>query len=192
MTPAELIAFERRVADLFNDALIPYPIHLSSGNEQALIDIFERVGPNDWVLGTWRSHYHCLLKGVPSEEVLAAIKAGQSIALSFPERRILCSAIAGGMLPVAVGLGMAIKRTAARAHVWCFTGDMMARSGIAHESMQYAANHKLPVTWVVEDNGISVCTETRKAWGEDAPPDVIRYEYVLEWPHAGSGRRIEF
>lgn len=194
-TLESLQAFEQRIADRFNAAEIPYPVHLSGGNEEQLIEVFADVDRHDWVLGSWRMHYHTLLKGVAEDELEAAIIAGHSIALSFPEHRVLGSAIAGGMIPVAVGLGMAIRRAEGPEHVWCFVGDMMAHSGIFYESVKYAWNCQLPVTWVVEDNGISVVTDTHRAWRGDFDqhaPSVRCYPYTLPWPHAGTGKRIEF
>ena len=45
---------------------IKAPIHLSGNNENELIKIFKKVNKkNDWVLSTWRNHYHALLKGIP-------------------------------------------------------------------------------------------------------------------------------
>ena len=75
-----------------------------------MIDIFRDIRLQDWVLCSWRSHYQCLLKGVPPQELKAKIMQGCSIALSFPKYRILSSAIIGGVLPIAVGLGIAVKR----------------------------------------------------------------------------------
>ena len=67
MNKAELVAFEDEIIELFNDGKILSPIHLSRGNEDDLIRIFQDVKPEDWVFGTHRSHYHALLKGVPKE-----------------------------------------------------------------------------------------------------------------------------
>ena len=59
LTPADLIAFEDGIAQLFSEKKIRGPIHLSGGNEQQLIDVFENhVDEDDYVLSTWRSHYH--------------------------------------------------------------------------------------------------------------------------------------
>ncbi len=113
MTPADLIAFEADVAERFNRAEVPYPVHLSGGNEQQLIDYFAThydAARGDWVCTYWRSHYHCLLAGVPPDEVLAAILAGRSITLCFPKYRVISSAIVGGILPIAVGIAVGIRR----------------------------------------------------------------------------------
>ncbi len=193
-TPATLQAFEARIAETFNCGEIPHPVHLSGGNERQLIDIFQQVRPQDWVLTSWRSHYHCLLKGVSEDELETAIRAGRSIALCFPEHRILSSAIVGGTLPIAVGLAMASVRNNSYDSVWCFVGDMTARTGAFHEATQYAAGHRLPITFVVEDNGLSVCTPTREAWAasDDVVWNIRSYDYVNPWPHSGAGVRVNF
>ena len=146
MTRDDLIAFEEKMAAHFNAGRIKAPLHLAGGNEDQLITLFQEVRPQDWVLTSWRSHFHCLLKGVPAPELEARIIEGRSIALCFAEQRILSSAIVGGICPIAVGLAWAIKRSGEDARVWCFIGDMTARSGIFDESFRYVAGHDLPVT----------------------------------------------
>lgn len=193
MNRDDLIAFEAEIAEAFNAGRIRHPVHLSDGNEDALIDIFREVQPRDWVLGSWRAHYHCLLKGVPADELRAAIMAGGSMSLCFPAYRVLCSAIVGGVLPIALGIALQTKREGRPERVWCFMGDMTAETGIAHECMKYARNFDLPVTWVVEDNGVSVCTETKSAWGATMLlGETVRYEYRSRFPHAGAGIRVQF
>lgn len=84
-------------------------MHLYSGNEAQMIEVFKGIGKNDWVFCSWRSHYQCLLKGVPPPAaVMDEIMAGRSISLCFPEQRVYSSAIVGGVLPIAVGTAMAI------------------------------------------------------------------------------------
>lgn len=195
MNRDELIAFEESIASEFNAGKIPYPVHLDNGNEDALIDIFKSVKPQDWLFGTWRLHYKALLKGVPPEELRAAIHRGESMALRFDEHRVYGSAIVGGTVPIALGTALAIKRNCADEHVWLFVGDMCAESGIFYEAWKYAANFDLPISFVVEDNGVSVCTNTREVWGPDLPGELrpmIRYKYRSKYPHAGAGQRVQF
>ena len=199
LTAEQLVAFEDKVAGLFNEAKIRAPVHLYSGNESQMIDVFRDVQPQDWVFCSWRSHYQCLLKGVPEDEVLAEIMAGHSISLCFPQHRIYSSAIVGGVLPIAVGAAMAIQRRGESAAVHCFLGEMTAETGIAHESMKYARNHGLPIRFIVEDNGKSVCTDTREAWRQPVlsfegrqDAQVHYYRYETRYPHAGAGQRVQF
>ena len=196
MNRDELIAFENSIADEFNAGNIPYPVHLSSGNEDALLGIFEGIREEDWVCGSWRSHLHCLLKGVPPEELKQAIMDGRSIALSFPEYRVLCSAIVGGVIPIAMGIALGIKRRGGREMVYCFLGDMTMETGIAHECRKYARNHYLPIHWIAEDNSKSVCSVTAETWGCYGDwvneSNITHYRYTSKWPHAGAGKRVEF
>ena len=166
LTKDALIAFEEEIAALFNAGKIRAPVHLYSGVEEQMIAVFERIRPQDWVFCSWRSHYQCLLKGVPAASVRDEILAGRSISLCFPEHRIFSSAIVGGVLPIAVGVAMAIKRRGEDARVYCFMGEMTAETGIAHESMKYSRNFQLPIHFIVEDNAKSVCTDTREAWNQ--------------------------
>ena len=193
-TPETLRAFEDRIAEDFNAGRIRAPVHLAGGCEEQMIGIFERVCREDWVLSQWRSHYHCLLKGVPPERLREDILAGRSIALCYPEYKVLSSAIVGGVLPIGIGVAMAIKREVETcAKVWIFVGDMTAETGAFSECVRYATGHNLPVEFVVEDNGRSVCTDTKESWGRRASPArVTRFSYDLSWPHSGAGKRVEF
>ena len=105
-----LIDFENNIVDLFNSSKIKAPIHLHSNNENTLIKIFKKINKNDWVFSSWRSHYHCLLKGVPEKQLTREILNGNSISLCFPKYKIYSSAIVGGSLPIATGLALSIKK----------------------------------------------------------------------------------
>ena len=199
MNQEQLIAFEDQVAARFNAGGIRAPVHLYSGNEAQMLEVFKDVGRNDWVFCSWRSHYQCLLKGVPEQRVMDEIVAGHSISLCFPEHRIYSSAIVGGVLPIAVGTAMAIARSGEDARVHCFLGDMTSETGIAHECIKYSRNHRLPIRFIVEDNGMSVCTDTRAAWNqpklsfEGVRDEYIHhYRYTTRYPHAGAGVRVQF
>lgn len=176
MTKEELIAFERDIGNIFEQAKIRAPVHLAGGNEDQLIAIFKQIKPTDWVCSTHRSHYHALLKGIPKEWIKKEILQGHSITLCNREYRFITSAIVGGIIPIAVGLAMSGQT------VWCFVGDMASETGIFHECVKYATGHNLPIRFVVEDNGLSVETPTREVWG---------YSYRSKYPHQGvSGKNV--
>lgn len=186
MNSSELIEFEKEVAAAFERKEIRGPIHLVGGNEAQLIEIFNGIKPDDWVLSTWRSHYHALLHGVPKERVMADILAGKSMQLHYPEYRFLTSAIVGGICPIAVGLAAGGQR------VFCFVGDMAAETGIFHECVKYAEGHGLPVTFIIEDNGLATNTPTAETWGNKDALCVDHYYYKRTKPHCGSGTYVQF
>ena len=225
----DLISFEKEVADVYNAGKVYAPVHLSGGNEDQLLEVFKQIKPHDWVFSTWRSHYHALLHGIPRDLLMRKILAGESITICSPEHRFYSSAICGGNLPIALGVAWSIKykRIAVRVdngqpveqmqdgkwreeqHVWCFCGDMAAEQGAFAECTRYAANHDLPITYVVEDNQRCVNTPTIEAWGGEPEfgeverlnawavlhilvPHVLRYRYTLGWPHMGAGKYVTF
>ena len=157
------------MATCFDDAMIRAPVHLYNDNEDQIIGVFEEhnIGPEDWVFCSWRSHYQCLLKGVPRDELKAAILQGRSISLCFKKQRVFSSGIVTGVLPIATGRALDIKRKGGTNKVYCFMGEMTSETGVAHECIKYARNHKLPIHFIIEDNGKSVCTDTRATWNQE-------------------------
>lgn len=200
LTKKDLIAFEDDIANCFNNAMITAPIHLYNGNEEQIIEVFRNINEEDWVLCSWRSHYQCLLKGVPPDRLKEDILAGRSIALCYADYRIVSSAIVTGILPIATGIALDIKRRGGKNRVYCFMGDMTSETGMAHECVKYSQNHDLPIHFIVEDNSKSVCTDTRDTWASERltyqeveTPYITYYRYDgSKYPHAGSGKRIQF
>lgn len=191
---AGLIQFERKMADHWEAGKVRGPIHLSGGNEDELIEIFKYIKKTDWVFSTWRSHYHALLKGVPSEWVEQEILDGRSITLVNKDEKFYASAIVGAIIPIAVGVAMANKREGNNETVWCFIGDMAFETGGFMENYKYSKNFDLPIKFVVEDNGVSTNTPTVETWKvkSEVPSDVIWYDYEKEWPHYGTGKWVIF
>ena len=195
----DLIRFEDDIANLFNKGKIRAPIHLYSGNEIFLIKFFKKIKKNDWIFCSWRSHYQCLLKGVPPKLLKKEILAGKSISLCFSKYKVYSSAIVGGTLPIALGMALSLKRKNSKNKVFCFIGEMTSETGIAHECIKYAVNKKLPIHFIIEDNKKSVCTNTRKVWSQKklsyenkSNKYVTFYKYKLKYPHAGAGTRVQF
>jgi len=197
-TKESLIQFEDSVCEAFMNKEVKAPVHLYSNNEEKMLEIFQNIKEEDWVFCSWRSHYQCLLKGVPSDLLLDEIKAGKSISLNFKDYKVFSSAIVTGNIPVATGVALANKLQNKEGHVYCFVGDMTSETGCFSENYKYAINYDLPITFVIENNNKSVCTDTLKTWKQDeltyknGMDKIIYYEYENKYPHAGTGVRIQF
>ena len=89
VTKQELIDFETDIKDEFLQAKILAPIHLSDGNEDYLIEIFEHIDRNDWVFSTWRNHYHALLHGISPEWLKEQIMLGRSMSINSSSPKFL-------------------------------------------------------------------------------------------------------
>lgn len=205
VTKEELIQFEADVVATFEKGKIRGAVHLSNNNEDALIDIFQYVHPQDWVFSTWRNHYHALLHGVPKEELMNAITSAHSISFQSPAHYFYTSAIVNGTMPIAVGAALGLKQSGSSRMVWCFIGDMASESGVFYEALKYSVRNNLPIHFVIEDNGLSTNTPTQDAWGKEGPSIgididketydkyVTRYSYVRGiYPHVDVGKFIHF
>lgn len=202
MNKNKLIDFENKVVELFNSGKLKSPVHLSGGNEEQVISIFQRIKPNDWVFSTYRSHYHSLLKGVPKDWLLNWIKSNKSIHVMNKEHKIFTSAIVGGTLSIALGTALSLKMKESKDRVWCFVGDMTGHTGVFWETIKYAYNHELPITFIIEDNGLSTDTPTEEVWKVSNksyyntlanlfPGKLIYYNYTRTWPHYGTGKFVK-
>lgn len=190
----QLIKFEEKIKNIYEKGKIKAPIHLSGNNEDQLIKIFKKVKKNDWVFSTWRNHYHALLKGMPEKELERQILKGKSMSINSAKHKIYTSAIVGGILPIALGVAKSIKLKRQKSKVWVFIGDMTYETGIFYETFKYANNFKLPLNFVVEDNGLSTNTPTKLTWKRKKKIDkkITYYRYKRKYPHHGTGNWILF
>ena len=69
-----IIEFEKKIYDDYNLGKIPYPIHLSKGNEKQLVKIFRYISNKDWVCSSWRNHAHALLHAMSPRRPNAQLK----------------------------------------------------------------------------------------------------------------------
>ena len=128
--------------------------------------------------------------------------------MNLPEYKIHCSSIVGGIPSIATGIAAAADMRNTGEHVWCWLGDMSAETGAFHEAYKYAVGRNLPITFIVENNRLSVETPTDTTWRRFKPwylesaknegllwhaPHLIYYEYTnKKYPHAGAGIRVQF
>jgi TPP-dependent pyruvate/acetoin dehydrogenase alpha subunit len=187
-----LIAFEDRVQQLWRAGELPSLLHLSGGNEQQLIEIFDEAEEGDWFFFSHRNHYHSILAGIPEAQVIDEIKADRSMFRFSRKHRVFSSAILAGNCGIAVGVAMALKASGSKNNVWCFLGDGASESGHFFEAVTYASGHDLPVWFILENNGMQVDTPTELRRGMtrhplSAEPCIREYKYTPRYPHASDG-----
>jgi TPP-dependent pyruvate/acetoin dehydrogenase alpha subunit len=194
MTKDELIEFEQVVASHWEAGDLPYLIHLSGGNEDFLIDHFnEEVKNGDWIFSTHRNHHHALLAGIPRNELLAKILAGNSMFVFDRERHFYTSSVLAGTCAIAAGVAYALKEEGSDNWVYCFLGDGAEEQGHFYEAVMFVEGQDLPCMFIIEDNDRSVDstlqermpTKFRMEW----PSCVIRNKYTPTYPHAGNGTK---
>lgn len=197
MTKEQLIAIEKVFVDLWHQGWIKCPHHFCGGNEEVLIKYFNLfVRPWDWVFSTHRNAYHWLLK---TDDTLfltdQIIRCKNSMHIIDVNRRFISTAIVGGNVGPAVGTAKAIREANSDEHVHCFVGDGATDQGWFWEALRYARGWDLPITFIIEDNNRSVCTDKKTRWGKDhliLGPKVMYYQYTPTYPHVGDGKAIEW
>lgn len=156
-------AFEQRCQSEMKGFLCP--VHLCLGQEEVPAALHRHIRPADWLFSTHRSHGHYLSKGGSEERLWDEIRGldsgvndgfSGSQCFSDPSINFHASAIVGGLVGVAVGTAYALKGTG---HIAvCCIGDAVAEQGVLWEAMNFAALHKLPISFVCENNGYSIHT----------------------------------
>ena len=194
ITKVELIAFEAKIAEYWEAGDLPYLIHLSGGNEDFLVELFDhKVKEGDWVFSSHRNHYHALLSGVSTHKLEEAILGGNSMFVYDRERKFLTSSVLSGTCAIAAGVAWALKEEQSKNRVWCFLGDGAEEEGHLYEAVMMVSGHDLPCTFIIEDNDRSVDStlqerlpaKVRMNW----PSCVIRNKYTSTFPHAGNGTK---
>lgn len=202
-TPSGLVEFEQKIFKLFEAGKIDCPIHLSGGNEEQLIDLFGLIKKRDYVFSTHRNHYHYLLKGgdpdVLGKEILGdeeAICFGRARSMNFCDHklRFYTSAIMAGTPAIACGVALALKHKKSKSHVWCFVGDGVEDEGHFMEAVRFGLSRRLPLTFIIEDNDLSVESTKADRWHNYVPiqsNNIVRYSYERTYPHVGIGKHVQ-
>ena len=205
-TQEDLVQFEEEIVQMYREGKIKAPLHLSGGNEDELIELFKEINEQDFLFTTYRSHYHALLKGMPSQRLIDWIVDCKSIHVMDSENKIFSSAIVAATTSIALGYALSVKMKVTNEHVWCFIGDMTASTGTFNDCLKYAINFDLPITFVIENNGLSTDTKTHEAWGtteekikedydklaKENPKFIKHYKYTRTRPHYGIGEFVIF
>ena len=171
--------FEEASGRLYMQGKIRGFLHLYIGQEAIAAGAVTSLDEDDYVISHYRDHGHALARGLDPKAVLAELcgKAtgtsggkGGSMHLFDTSRNFMGGyAIVGGQLPVAVGLGLAIKYRKQSRVVMCFFGDGAVNEGEFHESMNLASLWKLPVLFFLENNlyGMGSHVDRTHAGGQD-------------------------
>jgi pyruvate dehydrogenase E1 component alpha subunit len=183
--------FEEKAAEAYALGKIGGFCHLYVGQEAVAVGALAALKPDDYVLCSYREHAQALVRGVPVHAVMAELfgKAtgcskgkGGSMHLFDASRRFLGGhAIVGGHLPLATGVGYAIKYRQGTEVCLCFFGEAAANIGAFHEALNMASVWKLPVVFVCENNRYGMGTAfERVAAVTDVVEHACSYDMAAE------------
>ncbi len=150
-------------------------LHLAIGEEATIVGTTSVMRPEDFLIGTYRTHGHALARGTDPDRVMAELFGrvdgtsggrGGSMHIFDAENRFMGGyGIVGGNLPIAAGLGLASQYKGEDAVTVCMFGDGASNTGNFGETMNLAALWTLPVLFLVENNlyGMGTAVERHSA-----------------------------
>src|SRR5207248_10238036 len=160
--------FEERAGEMYARAKIGGFLHLSIGEEATIVGSARALRDSDYLISTYRSHGHALVRGTPPENVMAELFGrvdgcsrgrGGSMHMFDLERRFMGGyGIVGGNLPLAAGMAMAADYLGTDDATVCTFGDGASNQGTFGETMNLAALWKLPVVFMVTNNQFGMGT----------------------------------
>jgi pyruvate dehydrogenase E1 component subunit alpha len=183
--------FEEKAAEGYALGKIGGFCHLYIGQEAVAVGSIETLRPDDYVICSYREHGHALARGVPPTAVMAELygKAtgcssgkGGSMHLFDVARRFMGGhAIVGGHIPLATGIGFAIKYRGGDQVCLCYFGEAAVNIGAFHEALNLASVWKLPVVYVCENNRYGMGTAfERVAAVTDVVEHACSYDMAAE------------
>jgi pyruvate dehydrogenase E1 component alpha subunit len=165
--------FEEAAEQSYMRGLIHGTMHLSIGQEASAVGAAAPLRESDYMLSTHRGHGHCIAKGADPKLMFAEFFGketgycrgrGGSMHIADVERRNLgANGIVGGGLPIAVGVGLAIKLRKADDVCLVYFGDGASNEGAFHESLNMAAIWKLPILFVCENNQYGMSMSVKRS-----------------------------
>jgi pyruvate dehydrogenase E1 component alpha subunit len=160
--------FEEKSAEAYAIGKIGGFLHLYIGQEAVAVGTQAALRPDDYVIDAYREHVQALVKGISAREVMAELYGridgcskgkGGSMHLFSAEHNFMGGwGIVGGQIPMATGIGWAIKYRGEDRVCVCFMGEAAVNQGAFHESLNMAALWKLPVIYIVENNRFGMGT----------------------------------
>ena len=153
---------EQALGRLVTDGHVVCPVHLAVGQEAIPVGMSLHLTARDRVFGGHRSHGHYLAMGGDIYQLFAEVlgKAdgcsrgmGGSMHLFAPEVGFWGSVpIVGATIPIAAGAALAAAKDGSDVVAVTYFGDGAAEEGVLHETLNLAAQMKLPVLFVCENN----------------------------------------
>jgi pyruvate dehydrogenase E1 component alpha subunit len=164
--------FEERAGEMYARAKVGGFLHLSIGEEATIVGSARALREEDYLISTYRSHGHALVRGTPPENVMAELfgrvdgcsggRGGSMHMFDLARRFMGGYGIVGGNLPIAAGIALASDYKGTDEVTLCTFGDGASNQGTFGETLNIAALWRLPVVFMVTNNQFGMGTALRR------------------------------
>src|SRR5216684_3899692 len=149
--------FEEKAAEAYTLGKIGGFLHLYIGEEAVAVGTTSVLRPDDYAISAYREHGHCLAKGSDPKRMMAELfgrrdglskgKGGSMHLFDRSTNFLGGHAIVGAHLPIAAGVGFAIKYRGGDQVIVCYFGDGAVPEGEFHEALNLAEIWKFGETY---------------------------------------------
>lgn len=169
--------FEERITKDAGKIKAPF-VHAYTGEEAIAVGACAAINiEKDYITSTHRGHGHFLAKGGDVNSLMAELygktdgickgRGGSMHVADFSKFMLGANGIVGAGPPLALGVALASKMKNEGRVVLTFFGDGAANQGMLHEAMNLAAVWKLPVVFMLENNGYAWSNPVANATAND-------------------------
>jgi pyruvate dehydrogenase E1 component alpha subunit len=165
--------FEEKTAEAYALGKIGGFCHLYIGQEAVSTGTLSLLRNDDYVITTYRDHGQALARGMSPRAIMAELygrsdgcSRGKGGSMHLFDRNLNFlggHGIVGGHVPVATGVGFAIKYRGGDQVCICFMGESVVNTGAFHEALNMAGLWKLPVVYIIENNRYGMGTALERA-----------------------------
>jgi pyruvate dehydrogenase E1 component alpha subunit len=165
--------FEERCAEAYALGRIGGFCHLYIGQEAVGAGAIAALREDDYIVTTYRDHGQALARGMSPRGIMAelfgrtdGVARGKGGSMHLFDRSLNFlggHGIVGGHVPLAAGVGFAIKYRGGDQVCLCFMGESVVNTGAFHEALNMASLWKLPVVFLIENNRYGMGTALERA-----------------------------
>jgi pyruvate dehydrogenase E1 component alpha subunit len=160
--------FEERAQQAYIQQQIRGFCHLYIGQEAVAAGSVSAIRADDNMITAYRDHAHPIAKGTDPKYIMAELfakatgcskgKGGSMHMFDVKNRFFGGHGIVGGQIPLGAGIAFADKYNKKDRVTLCSMGDGAVRQGAFHEALNMAMLWKLPVIFIIENNGYAMGT----------------------------------
>lgn len=164
--------FEEKAGQLYGQQKIKGFCHLYIGQEACAAGSVSALQKGDKYITAYRDHAHPLALGTSPNAIMAelygkatGVSKGKGGSMHMFDKEVGFvggHGIVGGQVPLGAGLAFAEKYNKTGNLCICYMGDGAVRQGAFHEALNMAMLWKLPVIFVIENNGYAMGTSVKR------------------------------
>jgi pyruvate dehydrogenase E1 component alpha subunit len=164
--------FEEAIERLFLEGRITGTAHTCIGQEAVAVGVAAALQPHDAITSTHRGHGHFIARGADPRRVMAELfgreagysrgRGGSQMMMDSSLGFYGANGITGGSIPFAAGLALDAQLKKSGRVTACLFGDGASNQGVFHETLNLASLWKLPIIFIVENNGYAMSTSTAR------------------------------